>query len=62
MLEKLLRAFMGEPRETEAGIHIYESGQLALLSTQELERRRLYERIAQHQQLIEIEEDLRRKF
>jgi hypothetical protein len=62
MFQKLQRILFGEARQPDAAIHIHESGQLALLSTQQINRRKLYERMAQHQRLIEVEEDLRRQF
>ena len=61
MLQKLMQAVFGAPTQPETQIMAHESGQMAILSTQELERRRFYERMAQHQRLIEVEEDLRRR-
>jgi hypothetical protein len=62
MFEKLIRAILGETNKPAAGMRIHESGQLALLSTRELDLRRMYERMAQHQRLIEVEEDLHNRF
>lgn len=63
MLAKVWRAFFSTPQVTITTTRIHESGQIAaVLSTQEMERKRLYERIAQHQRLIEVEEDLRQRY
>ena len=60
MLEKLMRAVFGEPHRPVESISVHESGQMAILSTQELAHRQMYERMARHQRLIEVEDDLRR--
>jgi hypothetical protein len=62
MFRKLIRALLGEPQQPVSSVRIHESGQLSIVSTQEIARRRMYERMAQHQRLIEIEEDLQDRF
>ena len=62
MFRKLIHAIFGEPSRPAANLRIHESGQLTIVSIHDLERQRMYERIAQHQRLIEIEEDLYERF
>jgi len=61
MLQKAIRVIFGETRREDVVVRSHESGQMALLSTRELELRKMYERMAQRQRLIEVEEDMRRK-
>lgn len=62
MFAKILRTTAGEPRSATSGTSLPDSVQEGLLSTREIDLRRMYERMAQHQRLIEVEDDLRRKF
>jgi hypothetical protein len=62
MFEKLIRAIFGEPSQAASNVRLHESGQLTIVSIHDLERQRMYERMAQHQRLIEVEEDLYDRF
>jgi hypothetical protein len=61
MFRKLSRAFARQPRQPEAPA-AYDSGQWDKLSTQELQRRLFYERLARNQRLSEVEDAQQRKF
>jgi hypothetical protein len=62
MFAKILRTTAGQPHPATSSNSLPDSAQPALLSTREIELRRMYERMAQHQRLIEVEDDLRRRF
>ncbi len=63
MLAKIWRALFSAPQVTVVTAHTYDTAPaMAMLSTQEIERRRLYERMAQHQRLIEVEEGAQQRF
>ncbi|MAS37206.1 MAG: hypothetical protein CL610_24610 [Anaerolineaceae bacterium] len=61
MLGKLLRSLFGESHSMTSDVTLHQSGQLAMLSTRELDRRRMYERMVAHQRLSEIEEKMSRR-
>lgn len=62
MFEKLIRALFGEPKQTTPDPRIHESAQLVIVTLADVERYLMYSRIADHQRLIEIEEDLYGRF
>lgn len=50
------------PQPVSVTIDKHKTREIEVLTTQELERRRFYERLAHHQRITEIEEEQQRRF
>jgi hypothetical protein len=62
MLKKFALTWFGQARTQTVQVDRYKTIEVDVLTTQELERRRFYERLAHHQRIAEIEEEQRRRF